>query len=96
MTTFALIGTYGSREIMLSWEDGQLSGDAEGVTHVKELAAQAEGRSLWTAGYIGPLHHHLQDPYQAYQLMKMIFRQHPQMIGELPPLPQPPEGAVGL
>jgi hypothetical protein len=94
MTSFAVKGTRGGREIMVFWNDGELSGDPDAVKMIKHLAKDADGKPIWTPGHSGPLFDHLSDCYQAYALMKMVFPKRPEMIGSLPPLPPPPPGAI--
>lgn len=94
MTQFAMQGQLGDRKVILFWQDGKISGDPEAVERLQRLASDNEGYSVPSlAGFTH--RHHLQDPYSTVTLIEMVLGRNAQMIaGSLPPLPEPPEGAV--
>jgi hypothetical protein len=85
---FTLRGRSGSRVgVTITWRDGQLSGDPEGVAMVLRLAEAHEGVPFSFPGGIRSRRRHLAHPLAARALACMVYTGvvH-QIAGTLPPL----------
>ena len=97
---FALTGPRHGRTITLTWspeEGGTVDGsDTDAVAVVQRSAEALEGKLLALPGAPSTTTDHLSSPYTAKLLMQMRFDSgtRPVLTGNLPMLPDPPEGAV--
>lgn len=96
MTRFTLQGRrLPDAMVTITWEDGQLSGDADAVAMVRVLAEAYEGQTIVLTPGPSSRHDHLKNPWAARELMCMVFWGLPRQIaGSLPRLPDPPKGAI--
>jgi hypothetical protein len=89
MTRFVLRGRRGDQlDVTLAWEDGALSGDPDAAAMVRDLAAMYEGKLMGPPGGPRSTRRHLEHPFTAYELMRMVYaRGYAHIIeGSLPPL----------
>jgi hypothetical protein len=94
MSTFTLRGHRGSQIIEMTWTDGQLTGDPEAIEMVQALAAAMEGQVVSSPADI-TTHDHLSNPASAASLMDMMFSSRSTCVySDVPPMPEPPEGAI--
>lgn len=97
MTSFTLQGTFLGKLTSITWMDGELSGDDDFLVElVQRDAAGYEGHMIASSAGITSEHNHLKDPYIAHTLIsRWLAEKQPEIIaGELPPIPEPPKGAV--
>lgn len=97
MTTFTLEGTFMGKLTHITWADGVLSGDNPRlVSWVRRDAVGYEGHLISSSAGVTSVRNHLQNPYIAHTLIcRWMSEQQPKIVaGELPALPEPPEGAV--
>ena len=94
MARFTLEGDWGGKPLTLIWQDGEAFGPEAAVGIVQKLAALNEGRRIALPGCPSTHHDHLKSPYSARALMDRVFTTLPTQHGDLPPLPDVPEGAI--
>jgi hypothetical protein len=79
VTSFTVIGEFNGRTVEITWIDGTLSGDQEILALVQRWAIGSEGE--------------LNNPYMASELMQSLLQDPEIVSGELPPMPEPPDGS---
>jgi hypothetical protein len=79
MASFTVIGGFRDRTVEITWNDGTLSGDQEVLALVQRWAIGSEGE--------------LNNPYTASELIQSLLQDPEIVSGELPPMPEPPEGS---
>jgi hypothetical protein len=94
MSTFTLQGPRGDRTVQITWTDGRLTGDLDAIRTVQMLALSMEGKLVASPADM-TMHDHLENPASASSLMRMVFSRPPECVySDVPPVPDPPEGAV--
>lgn len=96
MTSFTVQGHFLGQLSNITWTDGVLESDNPTLIGVvRRAAAGYEGHVLST-GFADSEHNHLHNPYIAYMLIgHWMAEKQPEIVaGELPEIPEPPEGAV--
>jgi len=94
MSAFSITGLRGGKRLTVAWTDGAITGDAEAVAALKQLADIFEGVTRGQPGGPYTTTDHLSSPYTACALMKDLFeRGTTTQTGHLPLL-DIPDGAI--
>ena len=94
MTTFSITGLRGDRRVTIAWTDGTITGDAEAVAALKQMAQIFEGVPRGQPGGPYTTTDHLSSPYTACVMMRDLFeRGSTTQHGSLPLL-DIPDGAI--
>ena len=94
MSTFSMTGLRGGKRLTVAWTDGVITGDAECVAALKQLAVIFEGVPRGQPGGPYTTTDHLASPYTAVAMMRDLFeRGTTTQHGKLPLL-DIPDGAI--
>jgi hypothetical protein len=101
MTQFTITGERNGATVSITWRDGKVgatvAGDAASLAAagvVRELAKRCEGQIRDPPGLPKTSTQHLRSPYGACDIMQSIFPGKTELEGKLPPLADPPKGAI--
>ncbi len=92
--SFSTTGRIGSQTYTVTWEDGEVTGDQDAVDAIEAYADAHEGKLIGSPS--GPFTEvdHLSDPLSAAMIMDEIFDEIISEEGDVPELPDVPEGAA--
>lgn len=90
---FAISGQFRGRNVLISWDDGKVSGDEEFVRALEQLAEEEEYVEVIGMGKIST-NSHLSKPLAASVLMGQLFDTIFHHTGEFPEFPEVPPDAV--
>jgi hypothetical protein len=94
MTRFSFEGNWHGRLVYLLWQDGHWTADdPELMGWIQGFVDYAEGKPITTpAGTTR--HDHMKDPHSAAAIVRMLLGPEAKFTGSVPPIPDPPPGAV--
>lgn len=79
----------------VTWQDGRITGDLVALGDLQQAADDQDGLAVGPVGGPYTTRNHLADPLSAYILMLGLFhRSTVQVGGDVPQVPDLPEGAV--
>lgn len=91
---FTIRGKYNGRETEITWDNGTLTGDEFLVRRLQREAEAMEGHLVAFPTMGGTTHNHLQDSLSALYLILEQFEEVFESHGDVPQLPDVPDGAI--